>query len=116
MKMTRFALALALFAAPVGVFAEAPIAQDATRQTADQQAAWKSFVTAAELKRAGLDWKQAILARCLSGTLLIVAQLKADGIRVIDPDEGEMACGEYGPGRLAEPAAIVDALREFVGK
>src|SRR5574339_767585 len=28
-----------------------------------------------------------------------VAQLKSDGITVIDPDEGEMACGEFGPGR-----------------
>jgi phosphopantothenoylcysteine decarboxylase/phosphopantothenate--cysteine ligase len=36
-----------------------------------------------------------------------VAQLKADGVRVIDPDEGEMACGEFGPGRLPEPAAIM---------
>ena len=39
-----------------------------------------------------------------------VAQLKADGVHVIDPDEGEMACGEFGPGRLPEPAAIVDWL------
>jgi phosphopantothenoylcysteine decarboxylase/phosphopantothenate--cysteine ligase len=39
-----------------------------------------------------------------------VAQLKADGIAVIDPDEGEMACGEYGPGRLPEPQAIVEWL------
>ena len=43
-----------------------------------------------------------------------LAQLKADGVRVIDPTEGEMACGEYGPGRLAEPADIADWLaREF---
>jgi phosphopantothenoylcysteine decarboxylase/phosphopantothenate--cysteine ligase len=43
-----------------------------------------------------------------------VAQLKSDGVRVIEPDEGEMACGEYGPGRLPEPAAIVDWLaRDF---
>ncbi|TXC68337.1 bifunctional phosphopantothenoylcysteine decarboxylase/phosphopantothenate--cysteine ligase CoaBC [Sphingorhabdus soli] len=35
-----------------------------------------------------------------------VAQLRHDGIDVINPDEGEMACGEYGPGRLPEPAAI----------
>jgi phosphopantothenoylcysteine synthetase/decarboxylase len=40
-----------------------------------------------------------------------VAQLKADGIAVIDPDEGEMACGEYGPGRLPEPQAIVEWLK-----
>jgi phosphopantothenoylcysteine decarboxylase/phosphopantothenate--cysteine ligase len=39
-----------------------------------------------------------------------VAQLKADGVHVIDPDDGEMACGEFGPGRLPEPAAIVDWL------
>ncbi|MBK9433007.1 MAG: bifunctional phosphopantothenoylcysteine decarboxylase/phosphopantothenate--cysteine ligase CoaBC [Sphingomonadales bacterium] len=31
-----------------------------------------------------------------------VSALRADGIRVIDPDEGEMACGEFGPGRLPE--------------
>jgi phosphopantothenoylcysteine decarboxylase/phosphopantothenate--cysteine ligase len=40
-----------------------------------------------------------------------VAQLKADGVTVIDPDEGEMACGEFGPGRLPEPSAIVERLR-----
>jgi phosphopantothenoylcysteine decarboxylase/phosphopantothenate--cysteine ligase len=39
-----------------------------------------------------------------------VAHLKADGVRVIDPDEGEMACGEFGPGRLPEPAAIMEWL------
>jgi phosphopantothenoylcysteine decarboxylase/phosphopantothenate--cysteine ligase len=39
-----------------------------------------------------------------------VAQLKADGVRVIEPDEGEMACGEFGPGRLPEPSAILDWL------
>ena len=39
-----------------------------------------------------------------------IAQLKVDGVTVIDPDEGEMACGEYGPGRLPEPQAIVDFL------
>ena len=39
-----------------------------------------------------------------------VAQLKADGVKVIDPDEGEMACGEHGPGRLPEPAAIMEWL------
>jgi phosphopantothenoylcysteine decarboxylase/phosphopantothenate--cysteine ligase len=39
-----------------------------------------------------------------------LAQLEADGVKVIAPDEGEMACGEFGPGRLPEPAAIVDWL------
>jgi phosphopantothenoylcysteine decarboxylase/phosphopantothenate--cysteine ligase len=31
-------------------------------------------------------------------------------VAVMDPDEGEMACGEYGPGRLPEPEAIVSWL------
>ena len=39
-----------------------------------------------------------------------VAQLKEDGVSVIEPDEGEMACGEFGPGRLPEPAAIMEWL------
>lgn len=39
-----------------------------------------------------------------------VEQLKADGVSVVEPDEGEMACGEFGPGRLAEPQAILDRL------
>lgn len=43
-----------------------------------------------------------------------VEQLKRDSVRVIEPDEGEMACGEFGPGRLPEPEAILDWLtREF---
>ncbi len=51
-----------------------------------------------------------------------IAQLRADGISFVGPDEGEMACGEFGPGRLAEPevifAAISAALRNgpLVGK
>lgn len=36
-----------------------------------------------------------------------VAQLRADGVTVMEPDEGAMACGEYGPGRLPEPEAIL---------
>jgi phosphopantothenoylcysteine decarboxylase/phosphopantothenate--cysteine ligase len=44
-----------------------------------------------------------------------VAQLRADGVTVMAPDEGAMACGEYGPGRLPEPAAIWDRIREMTG-
>jgi len=43
-----------------------------------------------------------------------LAQLKADGVRVIDPAEGEMACGEFGPGRLPEPEQIVQALGDLL--
>ena len=39
-----------------------------------------------------------------------VATLRSDGVTVMTPDEGEMACGEFGPGRLPEPAAIKDAI------
>jgi len=37
-------------------------------------------------------------------------RLKADGVLFVGPDEGAMACGEYGPGRMAEPLAILDAI------
>ncbi|WRH63656.1 MAG: bifunctional phosphopantothenoylcysteine decarboxylase/phosphopantothenate--cysteine ligase CoaBC [Fuscovulum sp.] len=40
-----------------------------------------------------------------------IAVLQEDGVRLIGPDEGEMACGEYGPGRMAEPAAILEAIQ-----
>lgn len=40
-----------------------------------------------------------------------IKTLQGDGVRFIGPDEGEMACGEYGPGRMAEPAAILQAIR-----
>ncbi|GHF63457.1 phosphopantothenate synthase [Seohaeicola zhoushanensis] len=39
-----------------------------------------------------------------------LAQLKADGVGVIGPNEGGMACGEFGPGRMAEPLEIVEAI------
>ena len=41
-----------------------------------------------------------------------LATLKADGVRFVGPDEGAMACGEFGPGRMAEPLAIVDAIEQ----
>ena len=39
-----------------------------------------------------------------------VATLEADGVLVCGPDDGAMACGEYGPGRMPEPLAIVAAI------
>lgn len=43
-----------------------------------------------------------------------VARLKGfegyHGMAVVGPDDGEMACGEFGPGRMAEPAAILEAI------
>ena len=41
-----------------------------------------------------------------------IATLRQDGVIFVGPDEGEMACGEFGPGRMAEPAAIADAIEQ----
>jgi phosphopantothenoylcysteine decarboxylase/phosphopantothenate--cysteine ligase len=45
-----------------------------------------------------------------------ITALEADGIARIGPDEGDMACGEYGPGRMAEPDAILNAIIARLGK
>ena len=45
-----------------------------------------------------------------AATAANVATLRARGVTVLDPDEGAMACGEFGPGRLPEPPAIVAAI------
>jgi phosphopantothenoylcysteine decarboxylase/phosphopantothenate--cysteine ligase len=44
-----------------------------------------------------------------------MATLRTDGIVFVGPEEGEMACGEYGPGRMAEPATILDAIANLLG-
>lgn len=36
--------------------------------------------------------------------------LRSDGIGVVGPNDGEMACGEFGPGRMAEPGEILAAI------
>ena len=38
--------------------------------------------------------------------------LEADGVRFVGPDEGAMACGEFGPGRMAAPDAILAAIQD----
>ena len=43
-----------------------------------------------------------------------VAQLEADGIHVMTPDVGPMACGEFGPGRLPEPDRIAAQIRTLL--
>ena len=47
-------------------------------------------------------WQHAATQRSL-------ATLVGDGIAVVGPGEGDMACGEYGPGRMAEPLEIAEA-------
>lgn len=39
-----------------------------------------------------------------------IETLRDRGVQIVGPDDGEMACGEYGPGRLAEPVTIRDAI------
>jgi phosphopantothenoylcysteine decarboxylase/phosphopantothenate--cysteine ligase len=39
-----------------------------------------------------------------------IATLRQDGVLFMGPDDGDMACGEYGPGRMSEPAAILAAI------
>ena len=43
------------------------------------------------------------------------AQLQADGVMVVGPGEGPMACGEFGPGRMAEVPDIVAAIGAALG-
>jgi phosphopantothenoylcysteine decarboxylase/phosphopantothenate--cysteine ligase len=44
-----------------------------------------------------------------------MAALRADGVQMVGPDEGEMACGEFGPGRMAEAPAILAAIEALLG-
>jgi len=53
-------------------------------------------------------WRHAATQRNL-------ATLQADGVGFVGPDEGAMACGEHGPGRMAEPAAIFEAIMAALG-
>jgi len=46
-----------------------------------------------------------------------VAQLRADGVTVMEPDEGAMACGEFGPGRLPDvPRIVAEIERQLAGE
>ncbi|HEY5838872.1 MAG TPA: bifunctional phosphopantothenoylcysteine decarboxylase/phosphopantothenate--cysteine ligase CoaBC [Pyrinomonadaceae bacterium] len=43
-----------------------------------------------------------------------IEKLRADGVRIIEPDQGEMACGTIGPGRLSEPGRIVEVALDML--
>jgi len=45
-----------------------------------------------------------------------LSRLAGRGVIIVPPDEGPMACGEYGPGRLAEPPAMLQAIDAALGK
>jgi phosphopantothenoylcysteine decarboxylase / phosphopantothenate---cysteine ligase len=44
-----------------------------------------------------------------------LAQLTVDGIHIVGPNEGDMACGEFGFGRMAEPSEIFEAIAGLLG-
>ena len=48
-------------------------------------------------------------------TVRNVATLRAAGVTVLEPDEGAMACGEFGPGRLPEPPMVWNAIARALG-
>lgn len=50
-----------------------------------------------------------------AATVRNVATLRASGVTVLEPDEGAMACGEFGPGRLPEPEAVWTAITARLG-
>jgi phosphopantothenoylcysteine decarboxylase/phosphopantothenate--cysteine ligase len=45
-----------------------------------------------------------------------VAQLRADGAVLVDPEEGYLSCGAYGPGRMASPEKIFEVIAELLKK
>ena len=47
-------------------------------------------------------------------TVANMASLRARGVSVVGPEAGEMACHEFGPGRLAEPVTILAAIRDLL--
>ncbi len=50
-----------------------------------------------------------------AATVRNLAVLRHDGVRIVGPNDGDMACGEYGPGRMAEPLEIVAAIGAALG-
>jgi phosphopantothenoylcysteine decarboxylase / phosphopantothenate---cysteine ligase len=52
-------------------------------------------------------WKNAAVQRN-------VKQLQSDGVQMVDPEAGFLACGELGDGRMAEPQEIFDRIQEML--
>jgi phosphopantothenoylcysteine decarboxylase/phosphopantothenate--cysteine ligase len=62
-----------------------------------------------------------VVAPAMNTTMLLhaatqrnLARLRADGVSLVEPDAGEMACGTIGPGRLSDPQLIVSAALEIL--
>ena len=46
-------------------------------------------------------------------TIRNLSTLKKDGVLSVGPNDGEMACGEFGPGRMAEPVEILASIEAY---
>jgi phosphopantothenoylcysteine decarboxylase/phosphopantothenate--cysteine ligase len=62
-----------------------------------------------------------LIAPAMNTTMLLhpatqrnLQRLREDGVRIVEPDEGEMACKTIGPGRLSEPERIVAVALEML--
>src|ERR687890_544901 len=109
------------FAQTVDLFVVAPATADIIAKFANGVA--DDFLTSTYLASNA----PVLVAPAMNTTMLLhpatqrnLARLRADGVRIVEPDAGEMACGTVGPGRLSEPERIVEAallmLRESAGR
>src|SRR3546814_18790980 len=71
---------------------------------------WSSDVCSSDLKPVLAAPAMNVRMWLHAATRRNVARLRRAGVTVMEPDEGEMACGEYGPGRLPAPEAIKAAI------
>ncbi|MBL8860827.1 MAG: hypothetical protein JNK02_02350 [Planctomycetes bacterium] len=67
--------------------------------------------------------KPRVIAPAMNPAMLVapavqrnLGRLREDGWRVLEPDEGTLACGDVGPGRLPEPARIAEVLEALLGR
>src|SRR3546814_16797961 len=63
------------------------------------------------------DWSSDVCSSDLmwehTATRRNVERLREDGVMIMQPDEGPMACGEFGEGRLPDPEAILQEISKY---
>ncbi len=75
-------------------------------------AAYKAIEVLRGFQRAGCEVRVAMTRHACEQRN--IEKLRHDGVRIIQPDEGEMACRAIGPGRLSEPELIVNLALEIL--
>ncbi len=70
-----------------------------------------------------VGWKKVLMAPAMNHNMwsnpavkFNVNALKEMGVEFIGPGEGRLACGDIGPGRMAEPAEIIERIGKILGK